>query len=496
MLEVRLVSAAHLRLALSLAAAITHASCGYIGFEATETHRSPDAGTSGGDPQHDAGGADGTKDAAITDGRGDVLGGDGDAGPTSNEAQLDSGPLAVCGNGVLEAGEQCDDSGASATCDADCTFASCGDGRLNTLAGEACDDGEHLATCTTACREPSCREGCTCEWYRGTRYMFCAEQLAREPARDACEEQGMKLVRIESGAEQTFLRQRTLQAGMSKFHLAATDQASEGTWVWDDGTPFWQGMAEGEPINGAFSAWAPGEPNSFTIDENCSEVQSMQGWNDCVCDLAKPFVCKDQRAPRAGCGNGVVEAGEACDDCSPSAACDADCSPASCGDGSVNVAAGEVCDDGNTGQYCQIDCSAFLCPDGCQCFQAGGADLALCTAAKTFAEAGVACGAAGMTLAGVESAAIDQALRSAATSANVSEYWIGLFDLDQANHWLRSDLSPAWSGTSSGSGTGYTHFTNGAPSGSANKDCATVLASGSWQDRSCTTPQAFACERL
>ncbi|MCH8146899.1 MAG: hypothetical protein IH987_02765 [Planctomycetes bacterium] len=50
-------------------------------------------------------------------------------------------PSECCGNGVVEPGETCDDGGESATCDADCTIAECGDGTLNTTAGEVCDDG-------------------------------------------------------------------------------------------------------------------------------------------------------------------------------------------------------------------------------------------------------------------------------------------------------------------------------------------------------------------
>lgn len=48
----------------------------------------------------------------------------------------------TCGNGVIEAGEQCDDAGESAACNVDCTHTQCGDGYVNENAGEICDDGE------------------------------------------------------------------------------------------------------------------------------------------------------------------------------------------------------------------------------------------------------------------------------------------------------------------------------------------------------------------
>jgi cysteine-rich repeat protein len=50
-----------------------------------------------------------------------------------------------CGNGTTESGEDCDDGGESATCDGDCTLASCGDGTVNATAGEECDDANAAA---------------------------------------------------------------------------------------------------------------------------------------------------------------------------------------------------------------------------------------------------------------------------------------------------------------------------------------------------------------
>ena len=74
-----------------------------------------------------------------------------------------SGPF-LCGNGVIEGREQCDDGGESASCDANCTAAICGDGTLNVTAGEQCDDGNNnggdgcSATCTI---EPPPLPDCT-----------------------------------------------------------------------------------------------------------------------------------------------------------------------------------------------------------------------------------------------------------------------------------------------------------------------------------------------
>jgi cysteine-rich repeat protein len=55
-------------------------------------------------------------------------------------------PMAMCGNGMPEGAEQCDDGNMTPGdgCEADCTItaaASCGDGTVDAAAGEECDDG-------------------------------------------------------------------------------------------------------------------------------------------------------------------------------------------------------------------------------------------------------------------------------------------------------------------------------------------------------------------
>jgi hypothetical protein len=65
----------------------------------------------------------------------------------------------TCGNGSIEAGEICDDAGESATCNADCTTAACGDGVLNVTAAETCDDTGESATCNADCTAAACGDG-------------------------------------------------------------------------------------------------------------------------------------------------------------------------------------------------------------------------------------------------------------------------------------------------------------------------------------------------
>jgi len=88
----------------------------------------------------------------------------GDDGPPSTGDIPDSEPDATCGNGIVEVNEECDEAGDdTATCDADCTLAECGDGYINALAGECCEDSaEPLVSCTDY-QWANCPCGCCSE---------------------------------------------------------------------------------------------------------------------------------------------------------------------------------------------------------------------------------------------------------------------------------------------------------------------------------------------
>jgi ELWxxDGT repeat protein/cysteine-rich repeat protein len=67
------------------------------------------------------------------------------------------------------------------------------------------------------------------------------------------------------------------------------------------------------------------------------------------------------------CGNGALDAGEACDAAGETAMCDLDCTASSCGDAVTNRAAAEQCDDGNAvdGDCCTTACASA--PTGQSC---------------------------------------------------------------------------------------------------------------------------------
>ena len=64
----------------------------------------------------------------------------------------------TCLDGVRNGDEDCDDGAESASCDADCTFAECGDGYVNAQAGEVCDAEGDTEDCDGDCTPVKCRD--------------------------------------------------------------------------------------------------------------------------------------------------------------------------------------------------------------------------------------------------------------------------------------------------------------------------------------------------
>ncbi len=83
---------------------------------------------------------------------------DGNGNPT--DGCTNTCQVAICGDGVARQGvEQCDANGESATCDTNCTTAFCGDGTTNSARGESCDTSGSSATCDNDCSPASCGDG-------------------------------------------------------------------------------------------------------------------------------------------------------------------------------------------------------------------------------------------------------------------------------------------------------------------------------------------------
>lgn len=242
---------------------------------------------------------------------------------------------AFCGDGVTEAGvEACDDGNGSNydSCRLDCTLPVCGDGYINP--GEECDDGNNASTdgCSAACKTE-----------------YCGDGILQQP-REECEDNN-----TENNDGCSFSCQiEHCGDGVTQ----TKEECDDGGTVDGDGC---SATCELEPVCG---------------DGMLEGTEQCDG-NDNPVPAA---FCSGTCQIIAGCGNGIVEAtNEQCDDSNTvpgdgcSAACQTEIAGPVCPNGVLEI--GEGCDDGNAvngdgcSDQCQIEpgCGNNILESGEQC---------------------------------------------------------------------------------------------------------------------------------
>jgi hypothetical protein len=123
----------------------------------------------------------------------------------------------------------------------------------------------------------TCPAGCVAQQHDGHVYAFCSTSLSWSNARGECQGIGLDLVTIASPAEASYVQSQVTLP----IWIGASDVATEGDWLWPDGTP----------QAGSYDGWASGQP-SGQAGSNCA-VWESGGWNDVTCTVSHPFVCRD-----------------------------------------------------------------------------------------------------------------------------------------------------------------------------------------------------------
>lgn len=269
----------------------------------------------------------------------------------------DPNPMAVCGDGMVEGEEDCDDAelnGVSGMSDCleDCTLTTCGDGFLGLPETEECDQGDDNAddaACTAACAVAVCGDelvgpGESCDDGVGGSDL-CTPACVLASCGDGI---------IQDGEDCDDENESTTDACVNCVFASCGDGFVEaGEEQCDDGA----GNAS-EPIVCAYGV----------TDDDCTYCAASS--------------CSVEQGITSFCGDGEIQAGsgEGCDDgagntsTAPTCAygveeadctyCDAtSCSTevgntSYCGDGVLQAGEGEECDDGDEvdGDGCNADC--------------------------------------------------------------------------------------------------------------------------------------------
>jgi len=223
----------------------------------------------------------------------------GAVGPTTEVCE---GSLDEDCDGTVDNGCVCTNGATQACTDASICgvgVQTCGSGAWGTCMGstsspETCDGVDN--NCDGSIDEGGVCDftGCTWDELDGHAYLACdpgtsATSPTWDQARLLCEGLGYHLVQIETDAENTWVQDLT--GGSGDWWIGLSDSATEGTFLWLDGS---EACASGK-INGPpYCHWRASRPTGGT-GENCVRMEADRGsgeWNDLPCDFTLPFVCE------------------------------------------------------------------------------------------------------------------------------------------------------------------------------------------------------------
>ena len=120
----------------------------------------------------------------------------------------------------------------------------------------------------------------------GRYYVAYSTLRTHAGARQVCATNGLQLLHYSWATQEQETAVNNVVLNMypnQPVWLGATDQATEGRYVWEDGKPV------------TTTRWNVGEPNNVG-DEDCLELLngSNRGlWNDLPCTATRPFVCME-----------------------------------------------------------------------------------------------------------------------------------------------------------------------------------------------------------
>ncbi|KAI8486382.1 Sushi, von Willebrand factor type A, EGF and pentraxin, partial [Branchiostoma belcheri] len=121
--------------------------------------------------------------------------------------------------------------------------------------------------------------------FRDVCYKVFDTTLDYQESEAVCREDGGMLAMPRDQAIDNFLIQLRSSVNPDvRYWIGLTDRRMEGVWTWADGQQL-----------GAYSSWAPGEPNSAG-DEDCAlyaaHPDSKDKWNDVACFYPYRFICQ------------------------------------------------------------------------------------------------------------------------------------------------------------------------------------------------------------
>ena len=193
---------------------------------------------------------------------------------------------AVCGNGQVESGEECDDGnpGPADRCLPSCRLASCGDGQIRTHV-EECDDGNQVDNdgCSRSCLTCPAGSDSFSSPHTGHCYWRQPDSLSFSDAAANCARDGGNLVTFADDDEWREVTERLLAGGNSPpMWIGLRREERNGLREF--------GWVTGERVLSAH--WGIQEPRRSPANLDCGLQGEAGAWATSGCDEPHSFVCE------------------------------------------------------------------------------------------------------------------------------------------------------------------------------------------------------------
>lgn len=210
----------------------------------------------------------------------------------TDHRRLATAAAPLCGNGMPEPSEECDDGNRSDAdgCLASCRWARCGDGKLRSGV-EECDDGNVKSGdgCSSSCQV--CRGGDASFTWDPTGHCYSRHDRAVpwHAAKDICATLSGNLVTLNASNESRSVDSALLEQGKRPSWIGILVEGTNAlSWITGEpiGMPFW---AKGEPKTGVGACVYQSPANELRPPDG---VRARATWTMSACDDPRPFVCE------------------------------------------------------------------------------------------------------------------------------------------------------------------------------------------------------------
>lgn len=132
--------------------------------------------------------------------------------------------------------------------------------------------------------------GCAAQWHDGNPYLSCNGTFTFDEAEAKCEQQQMRLLKIDDAAENAFALALARSLGPYVWIGGSNDDRNSVDFAWRDGDVF---FSDGQAVPGRYHNFAPGQPEPAR-GVRCVQLEEITNgvWSAAQCSDSQQLICE------------------------------------------------------------------------------------------------------------------------------------------------------------------------------------------------------------